>query len=154
MAAVTKPKSTPDQVEDLFRRLLAGVATPAPVPALVPEVPVVEKLLPRLVAETQIRLPAPVVASEPAGLETLLRSLLSGQLAPVQQPRQGSLRRDWNVVVCFSCGKAGQGAIRCPTLDETFPFMLPGWKAEKTPGGYIMISPRVAAERRRAENGT
>ena len=25
VAAVTKPKSTPDQVEDLFRRLLAGV---------------------------------------------------------------------------------------------------------------------------------
>ena len=31
VAAVTKPKSTPDQVEDLFRRLLAGVAPPAPV---------------------------------------------------------------------------------------------------------------------------
>ena len=40
VAAVTKPKSTPDQVEDLFRRLLAGVAPPAPVPAPVPEVQV------------------------------------------------------------------------------------------------------------------
>ena len=74
VVAVTKPKFTMDQVEDLFRRLLAGVATPAPVPAPVPEVPVVEKLLQRLVAEMQIRRPAPVVASEPAGLETLLRS--------------------------------------------------------------------------------
>ena len=91
VAAVTKSKSTPDQGEDLFRRLLAGVAIPAPVPAPVPEVPVVEKLLQRLVAETQIRQPAPVVTSEPAGLETLLRSLLLGQMAPVQQPRQGSL---------------------------------------------------------------
>ena len=80
VAAVTKPKSTSDQMEELLRRLLAGVATPAPVPAPVPEVPVVEKLLQRLVAETQIRQPAPVVASEPAGLETLLRSLLSGQI--------------------------------------------------------------------------
>ena len=53
VAAVTKPKSTPDQVEDLFRWLLLGVATPAPVPAPVPEVPVVEKLLQRLVAEMQ-----------------------------------------------------------------------------------------------------
>ena len=25
-------------------------------------------------------------------------------------------------------------ATRCPTLDESFPFMLPGWQAEKTPG--------------------
>ena len=153
VAAVTKPKSTPDQVEDLFRRLLAGVAPPAPVPAPVPEVPVMEKLSQHLVAEAQIRQPAPVVVSETAGLETLLRLLLSGQLAPVQQPRQGSFRRDWNAVVCFSCGKAGHSATRCPTLDEPFPFMLPGWKSEKTPGGYIMISPRVAAERRRAENG-
>ena len=152
VAAVTKPKSTPDQV-DFFRQLLPGVAPPAPVPALVPEVPVVEKLWQHLVAETQIRQSAPVVASEPAGLETLLLLLLSGQLAPVQQPRQGSFRRDCNAVVCFSCGKAGHSATRCPTLDETFPFMLPGWKAEKTPGGYIMIAPRVAAERRRAENG-
>ena len=127
------------------------MATPAPVPAPVLEVPVVDKLLQRLVAETQI---APVVASEPAGLETLLRSLLSGQMVSVQQPRQGSFRHDWNVVVCFSCGKVGHSATRCPTfLDETFPFMLPGWKAEKIPGGYIMISPRVAAERRQAENG-
>ena len=60
----------------------------------------------------------------------------------------GTLRRDWNTVVCFSWGKAGHSVTRCPTLDDTFPFMLPGWKAEKTPGGYVMISARVAAERR------
>ena len=48
VAAVTKPKSTLDLVEDLFRRLLAGAAAPAPVPA---PVPVVEKLLQHLVAE-------------------------------------------------------------------------------------------------------
>ena len=104
-------------------------------PAPVPELPVVEKLLQRLMAETQIRQPAPVMASEPAGLETLLRLLLSGQLALVQQPRQGSSWRDWNAVVCFSCGKAGHSVTHCPTLYETFPFMLPGWKAEKTQGG-------------------
>ena len=30
---------------------------------------------------------------------------------------------------------------RCPDLNETFPFMLLGWKAEKVGGGYAMISP-------------
>ena len=44
-------------------------------------------------------------------------------------------------------------ATRCPALDESFLFMLPGWRAESTPSGFIMISPRVAAERRRTENG-
>ena len=90
-----------------------------------PEPPAVEWLLPRLVAETQVRQPVPSVATRSAGLETLLITLLSGNLAPAQQPRPGSLRRDWNAVVCFSCGKAGHSATRCPTLDESFPFMLP-----------------------------
>ena len=54
----------------------------------------------------------------------------------------------------FSCGKAGHSATRCPALDESFPFMLPGWSAETTPGGFIMISPRVAAERCQAETAT
>ena len=90
VVAVTKPKSTTDHMEELLRRLLVGVTTPVPVPAPVPDVPVVEKLLQRLVTETQIRQPVPVAASEPAGLESLLRSLLSGQIAPTPQHRQGS----------------------------------------------------------------
>ena len=133
--------SPPDQVEDLLRRLPTGMAFPAPVPSPVPEVPMVEKLLQRLVAETQIRQPAPVIAPEHVGLEHLLRSFLSGQQTSGQQPRQGSIRRDWNGIVCFSCGKVGHSATRCPVLDESFPFMLPGWRAKKTPGGFIMISP-------------
>ena len=64
-----------------------------------------ERLLQRLVAETKARQPVLVVAPELAGLETLLRSLLSGHLVPAQQPQPGSFRRDWNAVVCFSCGK-------------------------------------------------
>ena len=44
VAAVTKPKPPPDQLEDLLRRLLAKMAAPVPVPALVQEVPTVAKL--------------------------------------------------------------------------------------------------------------
>ena len=36
---------------------------------------------------------------------------------------------------------------RCPTVDESFPCMLLGWRAETTPGGFLMISPRMAAVR-------
>ena len=32
--------------------------------------------------------------------------------------------------------QATHSATRSPTLDDTFPFMLPGWKAGKTLGGY------------------
>ena len=57
VAAVTRLKSGPDQLEDLLRRLLAAVDNPAPIP----EAPAVEKLLQCLVAETQGR-PSPVVS--------------------------------------------------------------------------------------------
>ena len=40
-------------MEDLLRRLLAGMASRVPVPAPVLEVPMVEQLLQHLVAETQ-----------------------------------------------------------------------------------------------------
>ena len=90
MVAVAAPQSTPDQMEILFRRLLASAAAPTWVPAPVPEPPAVERLLQCLVAQTKVRQPVLVVAPELAGLETLLRSLLSGQLTPAQQPRPGS----------------------------------------------------------------
>ena len=99
----------------------------------------VEKLLQHLVAETQSRQPEPVIPPEHVGLEKLLRSYLLGQQTSGQQSRQRPARRDWNGVVCFSCGKAGHVATRCPALDESFPFMLPGWRAETTPGGFMMI---------------
>ena len=47
------------------------IATPAPVPAPVPEVPAVEKLLQQLVAETQSRPPPVVSPPEPVGLEKI-----------------------------------------------------------------------------------
>ena len=153
MVAVTRPKSGPDQLEDMLRRLLAAVATPAPVPALVSEAPAVEKLLQLLVAETQSRSPPVVSPPVSVGLEKLLRSYLSGQQLVRMQTRQRPIRRDWNGVVCFSCGKLGHPATRCLALDESFPFMLPGWRAEKTPGGFVMISPRVMTERLCTENG-
>ena len=36
----------------------------------------------------------------------------------------------------------------------SFPFMLPEWTEEKVGGSYVMVSPRVVAEYRRAETET
>ena len=73
VAAVTRPRSGPDQLEDLLRRLLLAVDPPAPIP----DVPPVEKLLQHLVTETQNR-PSPVVSPPAsAGLEQMLRSFLT-----------------------------------------------------------------------------
>ena len=147
MTAVTGQRSGTNQLEDLLRRLITTMESPAPTP----EVPAVEKLLQRMVAETQSR-PPPVVSSPaPTELEQIMRSFLAGQRQRPPQ-RQRPARRDWSDVICFSRGKSGHAATRCPNLNDSFPFMQPGWREEKTPGGFIMIPPRVAMDRRRAEN--
>ena len=96
--------------------------------------------------------PAPPTTVESTGLEVLPQTYFTGQQSTGLGPRARQLRRNWADVKCFSCGKPGHSATRCPTLDVTFPFILPGWKAEKTPTGYLMISPKMAMDRRRVEN--
>ena len=103
-----------------------------------------DKLVQLLLSETVKGEPSPLAPVEPPGLETLLQTYFAEQQSPRQglKVRQG--RRNWSNVKCFSCGKTGHSATRCPTLDVTFPFILPGWKAEKTSTGYLMISPKMA----------
>ena len=67
-AAVTGQRSSPNQLEDLLRRVLTTTEPPAPKP----EVPDVEKLLQHLVRETQSRPPAvvsPPVPTHPTRLD-------------------------------------------------------------------------------------
>ena len=109
------------------------MAVDSPAPIL--EVPPVENLLQRLVTETQSRPSPDVSPPASAGLEQMLRLFLSGQQPTWPPPRQRPIQRDWNGVVCFSCGKSGHAVTRCPNLDESFPFMQPGLRVEKTPGG-------------------
>ena len=101
----------------MLQWLLAGPAVPAPPPKPEP----------------------PTVATGSSDIETLLQNLLPGNLAPATRPRP--MRRDWAMVVCFSCGKAGHmkhSSLCC--------------RNGKVGGGYAMISPCVSAERRRAGN--
>ena len=92
---------------------------------------------------------SPVAGRESSGVGGIRENARVVQQQTWPPPRQRPIRRDWGGVVCFSCGKSDHAATRCPTLDELFPFMMPGWRAEKTPGGFIMIPPR----RRRTESG-
>ena len=143
VVTVNKPNSPVDQSEELLKKLLAVLTPTAPPPARAPELSLLDKLIQLLLSETAKREPAP-----PPGLETLLQTYFAGKQSPRQGPRFGQVRRNWSVFKCFSCGLTGHSATRCPTLDVTFPFILPGWKAEKTPTGYLMISPKTGGKRR------
>ena len=84
-------------------------------------------------------------------MEVLLQNLLPVGPPEMEQPRLAE-RRNRPTVVCFSCGESGHAASRCSALDETFPFLPPGWRAERVGDGFVMRSPRMMAERRRAGN--
>ena len=117
-----------------------------------PEPSTLEKLVHLLKEKVAERKPALPATQQPTRLETKLQSFLNSKRMPNQEFRQRPVQRDWSEVKCFFCGKSGHSATRCPTLDITFPFLLPVWKAEKTSVGYMMISPRRAMDRRQAEN--
>ena len=151
VAAVTTSPTTPDQLETLLRWLLPAPAVPTPPPKLVPSA--LEQLLQRLLVGAQAPKPVPPAKTWITNIEILLLSLLPGIPASAARMQPGPMRRDWATVVCFSCSKADHGANRCPELNEAFPFMLPGWKAEKIRSGYVMISPewqRSIAKRKSA----
>ena len=157
VVTVNKPNSSVDQSEELLKKLLAVLTPPPPYPpppppAKAPELSPMDKLVQLLLLETAKSKPFPPAPVEPPGLETLLRTYFAEQQSPRQELRFRPVRRNWSDVKCFSCGETGHSATRCPTLDVTFPFILPGWKAEKTPTGYLMISPKMATDHRRAEN--
>ena len=146
VAAVTAPPVKPGDPEALLRRLLP-TAPPRPMPAEI------EILLERLLSGRSALTPPPPPQTGITGMETLMQRLLPGTPVPASRSRPGPTRRDWTTIVCLSCGKPGHGVGRCPELDDIFPYMLPGWSAEKVGANFMMISPRVAAESRRAGNG-
>ena len=152
VVTVNKPNSPVDQSEELLKKLLAVLTPTVPPPARAPDLSPLDKLVQLLLSEAAMREPVPPTPAEPPGLETLLQTYFTEQQSPRQGTRFRQVRRNWSDVKCFSCGKTGHSATHCPTLDVTFPFILPGWKAEKTPTGYLMISPKMAMDRRRAEN--
>ena len=111
-----------------------------------------DKLVHLLREQVVERKPAVPVTTTPTKLATKLKTFLDSGRMPYQGFGQRPVQRDWSVVKCFSCGNSGHSAARCPKLDITFPFILPGWRAEKTSEGYMMISPRRAMDRRQTEN--
>ena len=135
MVSVNKQNSQVDQTEVLLKKLLEALTPVKPIkpPVRAPDSIMLDKLSELLMSH-------------------VARSNWTGQQLTGPGPRGRPLRKDWSDMKCFSCGKLGHSATRCPTLDASFPFILPGWKSEKTPTGFMMISPKMAMDRRRAEN--
>ena len=84
-------------------------------------------------------------------MEILLQNLLPVG-APVTEETQSTVHQNRSSGVCFSCGESSHTASRCPTPNETFPFLPTGWRADRVGDGYVMRSPRMRADRRQTGN--
>ena len=124
VVAVTEPKSDQHKLMEVIRRTLANTEVPNPKPEIPDILEWLQQLLRELVPNT---------------LERTLKSLFDGQRQP---PRLRQQRRDWTDVICFSCGRSGHTATRCPDFNETLPFLQPGWRTVKRSGGVTMIPPQ------------
>ena len=149
---LNKPERSVDNSNELLRKLVKMLTPAATATARTTEPPVLGKLVQLLMDRVATRKPASPSPGEPIKWESRFQTYFKGKQLPNQQFRPRPVRRDWSEVKCFSCGNSGHSATRCPTFDETFPFILPGWKAERTPTGYVMVSPKMAMDRHRAEN--
>ena len=141
---VNKPERSVDNSNELLRKLVEILTPVAPAPARAPEPSVMDRLVQLLMEKVATRKSVSPAPAEPTKLETRLQTYLKGKQLLNQQFRPRPVRRNWSEVKCFSCRKTGHSATRCPTLDVTFPFILPGWNAEKTSTGYLMVSPKMA----------
>ena len=39
---------------------------------------------------------------------------------------------------CFSCGVLTHTTDQCQSLDESFPFLPPGWQADRIGGQFVL----------------
>ena len=150
--SVNKPDRPVENTNELIKKLVDMLTPGSATIRKATEPSAFDKLVHLLREQVVDKKPALPVTPKPTKLETKLQTLLDSGRMPYQGFGQRPVRRDWSMVKCFSCGNSGHSAARCPKLDITFPFILPGWKAEKTSVGYMMISPRRAMDRQQAEN--
>ena len=104
-----------DQTDELLRKLLEALTPVNPItpPARVPESITLDKLSKLLMSH--------IVRSEPELPNTVEST----------GPRGRPMREDWSNMKCFSCGKSGHSATRCPSLDVSFPFILPDGRRKR-----------------------
>ena len=150
--SVDKSASPVEDNSEIIKKIVDVLAPGSNLTRKVTEPSAFDKLVHMLRERVVERKPAVPETTAPTELETKFKTFLDSGQRAYQGLGTRLIQRDWSAVKCFSCGNSGHSAARCPKLDITFPFILPGWRAEKTSIGYMMISPRRAMDRNRSEN--
>ena len=134
---------TPEDQELLGLLMRHLLPTPVVLPPKATPIPSeCDLLIQRLMGNYHPVQPLPKERSSFTDMEILLQNLLLVG-SPVTEHSRPTERQNRSTVVCFSCGDSGHAASRCPTLDETFPFLPMGWRADRVGDGFVMRSPTV-----------
>ena len=131
--SVDKPANPVDNSSEILKKLVDMLAPGSNMTRKAKEPSALDKLVHLLREQVVERKPAVPVTPAPTRWDTKFKTFLDNGRMPDQGLGQRPVQRDWSAVKCFSCGNSGHScAARCPKLDITFPFILPGWRAEKT----------------------
>ena len=103
-----------EDTNELLRKLVEMLTPGTNTMVKAPEPSVLDKFVQVLTEKVAAGKPALPAPKEPTKLETKLRSFLENRRMPSQEFRQRPVQRDWSEVKCFSCGKSGHSATRCP----------------------------------------
>ena len=94
-------------------------------------------LIQRLFGTVQPVHPVVQERSSITDIEVLLQSLLPVALVVEDKVRPPGDRRE-PTTGCFSCREADHTTSLCPDLDESFPFLPPGWRVDRVNDEFVL----------------
>ena len=124
-----------DALEQIMRQLLP---TPAVSPLKATPIPSDRDLLiQRLLGAVRPVQPVVQERSRLTDIEILLQNMLPvGSVKEADVPPPAP--RPESPAGCFSCGELTHETEQCPVLDESFPFLPPGWRADQIDDEFIL----------------
>ena len=148
----SKPKVVSEDSDVLGLLMRHLLPTPAVSPPKATPIPSDHELLiQRLLGTVHHIQPEVQERSSITDIEILLQSMLPvGSVAEQNVWPPADCQEP--TVVCFSCEESGHVTSRCPVLDESFPFLPPGWRADRTYNA-IVLRPLSSSGKRRLIRG-
>ena len=148
----SKPKDASedsDVLEKIRRHLLPTPAVSHPKATPIPSDR--ELLIQRLLGAVHPVQPVVQERSSLTEIEILIQTMLPVGSVTEKNVQPPADRRE-PTAGCFSCGELGHVSAQCPVLDESFPFLPPGWWVDRMDDEFVLRPPPRGADCQQAGN--